>query len=156
MSARISGEKKAESKAASLLRGFPLSQVQSASEKGSILAGVVVAGGASCVSKAAFGAKDAGAMAVFAGTAVVAEAWFGAERPRKAFSSSAIRALICSSSATIAALSEEVAPEEDVFEPGTFSGDCCASRRVPELAAIASSTNVMVSVLRDTASRRNT
>src|SRR5208282_288334 len=38
MSARISGVKNFESKATSLLRGLPLSQVQSQSEKGSIFA----------------------------------------------------------------------------------------------------------------------
>src|ERR1700733_15882602 len=37
MSARISGVKNFESKAASLVRGLPFSQVQSQSEKGSIL-----------------------------------------------------------------------------------------------------------------------
>src|SRR6185437_15899623 len=41
MSARISGVKEAESKAASLVRGLPLSQVQSAKAKGTSGCGVV-------------------------------------------------------------------------------------------------------------------
>src|SRR5271163_3586047 len=67
MSARISGVKNFESKAVSLLRGLPFSQVQSQSEKGSIFsffAGAVETSLAACITAFSIGAGGATATAV--------------------------------------------------------------------------------------------
>src|ERR1700741_991321 len=58
MSARISGVKNFESQKISFVRGLPFSQVQSASENGSILATLASAGGCACGAAAAVGTRE--------------------------------------------------------------------------------------------------
>src|SRR3984957_5313029 len=80
MSARISGVKNFVSKAVSLFRGLPFSQVQSQSEKGAIFsffAGIVDSLGGSATETAGLTLVVAGAGSDFTGTEVAASGWAG-------------------------------------------------------------------------------
>src|SRR5271154_1144839 len=108
MSARISGVKNFESQNISFVRGFPFSQVQSASEKGAIFAGAasvatVVEDAASFVKPVglkdavAAGAGDTEAFAVAAGAGGAVLEFFSSA------SNSSMRFRMASSSLAIAA-----------------------------------------------------
>src|SRR3984957_1062406 len=106
MSARISGVKNFESKAVSLLRGLPLSQVQSQSENGTIFS---FAGGVAteavlndCAIGGWIGAAAAiGSAAILGGASNAGDTSAGAVRLLSSASSTSIRAFIAANSLTM-------------------------------------------------------
>src|SRR5277367_4213626 len=115
MSARISGVKNFESKAVSLLRGLPFSQVQSQSEKGAIFSFLAGVAGEELLNDCAIGgwtisgwtirgwtgAAAIGNAAVVGGASNAGDTSVGAVRLLSSASSTSIRAFIAANSFTM-------------------------------------------------------